>query len=81
LTGRDGDDIEMICDTEGSVDTAEVPGRNMDGKLQKTFGCTNFREGEVQVIQALLDKRNVAVYWATGQGKSLCYQIPSLHQN
>jgi RecQ family ATP-dependent DNA helicase len=56
-----------------------------DGALQKTlqetFGYNSFREGQVQVIQALLDKRDVAVFWATGQGKSLCYQIPSLHQN
>lgn len=56
-----------------------------DGALQKTlqetFGYNSFREGQVQVIQALLDKRDVAVFWATGQGKSLCYQIPSLHKN
>jgi superfamily II DNA helicase RecQ len=54
-------------------------------KLQKTlldrFGYTSFREGQVEVIQALLDKRDVAIFWATSQGKSLCYQIPSLHLN
>ena len=47
--------------------------------LSKVFGYSDFRKGQVQVIQALLQKRDVSVYWATGQGKSLCYQIPALH--
>ena len=47
--------------------------------LQDFFGYSNFRGGQLQVIQAMLQKRDVAVFWATGQGKSLCYQIPALH--
>ncbi len=50
-------------------------------EVVERFGYTSFREGQVEVIQALLDKRDVAVFWGTGQGKSLCYQIPSLHLN
>jgi superfamily II DNA helicase RecQ len=50
--------------------------------LYDTFGYTDFRPGQLQVLQHLMqDKRDVAVYWATGQGKSLCYQIPALYQN
>jgi RecQ family ATP-dependent DNA helicase len=48
--------------------------------LEETFGYSSFRGGQTQVIQAILKKRDVAVFWATGQGKSLCYQIPALHQ-
>lgn len=47
--------------------------------LQNYFGYTNFRAGQLEVIQASLDQRDVGVFWATGSGKSLCYQIPALH--
>jgi len=47
--------------------------------LQDFFGYPSFRGGQLQVIQAILQKRDAAVFWATGQGKSLCYQIPALH--
>jgi hypothetical protein len=49
--------------------------------LKDTFGYSAFRHGQAEVIHALLNKRDVAVFWATGQGKSLCYQIPALHGN
>eukprot|EP00977_Amphora_coffeiformis_P021726 scaffold9782_cov150-Amphora_coffeaeformis.AAC.5 len=51
--------------------------------LQKTlhefYGFSAFRKGQVEVIQALIQKRDVSVYWATGKGKSMCYQLPALH--
>jgi ATP-dependent DNA helicase RecQ/Werner syndrome ATP-dependent helicase len=47
--------------------------------LQKYFGYSNFRSGQLEVIQASLEQRDVGVFWATGSGKSLCYQIPALH--
>jgi hypothetical protein len=48
--------------------------------LQDTFGYSDFRPGQLSVLQHLIfEKQDVAVYWATGQGKSLCYQIPALH--
>jgi len=47
--------------------------------LQQYFGYASFRPGQVAVLQALLNNRqDVAVFWATGKGKSLCYQIPAL---
>ena len=30
-------------------------------------------------MEAVLSGRDVAVFWATGKGKSLCYQVPALH--
>ena len=47
--------------------------------LTRYFGFRQYREGQLAVIQTLLrGTRDVAVFWSTGSGKSLCYQIPSL---
>ena len=53
--------------------------RALKQTLQKYFGYSNFRSGQLEVIQASLAQRDVGVFWATGSGKSLCYQIPALH--
>ena len=45
----------------------------------QNFGMPSFRAGQEKVIQATLAGRDSAVFWATGLGKSLCYQIPALH--
>ena len=47
--------------------------------LLRYFGYDEFREGQEEVVNAVLAKRDVAVFWATGRGKSLCYQLPALH--
>jgi RecQ family ATP-dependent DNA helicase len=47
--------------------------------LQKYFGYADFRAGQLEIIQTVLDQRDAGVFWATGSGKSLCYQIPALH--
>lgn len=47
--------------------------------LQNNFGFENFREGQLEAIQAILQaRRNTLVVLATGQGKSLTFQIPAL---
>ena len=38
-----------------------------------------FRDGQSAVVQAALAGQDVAVFWATGRGKSICYQLPALH--
>ncbi|MEK6301976.1 MAG: RecQ family ATP-dependent DNA helicase [Acidobacteriota bacterium] len=46
--------------------------------LQKHFGFADFREGQADVIDAVLAGRNAVVIMPTGGGKSLCYQLPAL---
>lgn len=46
--------------------------------LKKYFGYDHFREGQKQLIKAILDGRDVMGIMPTGAGKSLCYQIPAL---
>ncbi|MGH8549018.1 MAG: RecQ family ATP-dependent DNA helicase [Methylococcales bacterium] len=46
--------------------------------LKNKFGFTEFREGQVPVIESLLGGHSAAAVFPTGGGKSLCYQLPAL---
>jgi ATP-dependent DNA helicase RecQ len=46
--------------------------------LRTHFGFDNFREGQRDVIEAVLAGRDVVVVMPTGSGKSLCYQLPAM---
>lgn len=46
--------------------------------LQDRFGFSDFRAGQIEVIQALLGGNSAAAVFPTGAGKSLCYQLPAL---
>ncbi|WP_164515900.1 DNA helicase RecQ [Bifidobacterium dolichotidis] len=46
--------------------------------LQTTFGYEQFRPGQQDIIQAILQGRDVLGVMPTGAGKSLCYQIPAM---
>jgi RecQ family ATP-dependent DNA helicase len=67
------------AEQESSVIVKPLLTKALQETLQKYFGYDDFRTGQLEVIQAALDHRDVGVFWATGSGKSLCYQIPALH--
>ncbi|WP_427982042.1 DNA helicase RecQ [Agarivorans sp.] len=46
--------------------------------LQDVFGFAEFRTGQAEVIQRLLDNQDCLAIMPTGGGKSLCYQIPAI---
>ncbi len=47
--------------------------------LRETFGLDKLRRGQAEVIRSVLEGNNTLAIMPTGAGKSLCYQLPSLH--
>lgn len=46
--------------------------------LKQYFGHSTFRCGQDQVVEAILQRRDVLCVMPTGAGKSICYQVPAL---
>ncbi|MDO8550356.1 MAG: RecQ family ATP-dependent DNA helicase, partial [Ignavibacteria bacterium] len=51
---------------------------NHQEALKKYFGHENFRYGQDEIIESILNGENVLAVLPTGAGKSICYQIPAL---
>ncbi len=45
-------------------------------KLKEHFGFEEFRQGQKEVIQSVLNEQDTLAMLPTGTGKSLCYQLP-----
>ena len=50
----------------------------MQSTLARVFRYNAFREGQQDVISAVLAGRSAVAIFPTGAGKSLCYQLPAL---
>ena len=51
---------------------------NANETLKVYFGYDTFRDGQEDIIQAILSGRDVLAIMPTGAGKSICYQVPAL---
>jgi ATP-dependent DNA helicase RecQ len=52
--------------------------RQAEDRLHAIFGFKNFRPGQAEIVDAVLQGRDVLAVMPTGGGKSLCYQLPAL---
>ena len=50
-------------------------------QLRCRFGFQEFREGQREIIEAVLGGQDVLAIMPTGSGKSLCYQLPAIVGN
>ena len=48
------------------------------GLLHSVFGFPDFRPGQAEIVQSVLEGRNTLAILPTGGGKSLCFQLPAL---
>jgi ATP-dependent DNA helicase RecQ len=46
--------------------------------LHSVFGFPEFRPGQAEIVEAVLEGRNTLAIMPTGGGKSLCFQLPAL---
>ena len=54
---------------------------NINQTLKQYFGYDSLRTGQEELINAILEGRDVLGIMPTGAGKSLCYQLPALMLN
>lgn len=50
---------------------------DLNTQLSRQFGFQAFRPGQREVMEAVLSRRDAMAVMPTGQGKSLCYQLPA----
>src|SRR5215470_1527931 len=51
---------------------------DLERTLRERFGLEQFRPGQREVIENVVQGRDVLCVMPTGGGKSLCYQLPAL---
>ncbi|MCW8109873.1 DNA helicase RecQ [Alteromonas ponticola] len=63
------------CTTTSLTTSSQSPAATI---LERVFGYATFRPGQQEVIDHLIEGKDVLVLLPTGGGKSLCYQVPAL---
>lgn len=61
-----------------SIEEKSLKEKSLEQTLEQYFGYTSFRTGQRQVIEHVLTGEDCLAVMPTGQGKSLCYQLPAL---
>ena len=76
--------VDKLLNTPGEAppvstdDTQNEATDELLSALQKYFGYADFRDGQREVVEKILNGENILAAFPTGYGKSLCYQLPAL---
>ena len=46
--------------------------------LKNIFGHDGYRDGQAEIVDAVVEGKNVLAIMPTGGGKSLCFQLPAV---
>ena len=68
---------EVRC-TAAPNQVAGASDNQLRSALQSFYGHDDFRSGQLDAVRAACAGQDVCVFWATGEGKSLVYQLPAL---
>ena len=78
--------MQQLQDIEDTTSTAifrrqqpTLRSPSIEDTLLGFFGIDSFLPGQREVITAVMSGKDCLVIWGGGKGKSLCYQLPSLH--
>ena len=61
-----------------NISTIEKLKAKAKNNLNNIFGFSDYRDGQEEIIDSILNKEDIIAVMPTGSGKSLCYQLPSL---
>lgn len=74
--------IDVTSLSFDKAETKAIPSSEMMEKaravLQQTFGFSDFKQGQMEILAGLFQGQNCLAVFPTGTGKSLCFQLPSL---
>lgn len=49
-------------------------------QLDRAYGYSSFRPGQLEAVNAILNRRDLIAVMPTGSGKSVCYQLPAMRE-
>ncbi len=55
-----------------------IPTERLQKGLEKFFGLKEFRRGQIEIINSVINGFDTLAVMPTGGGKSICYQLPAL---
>ncbi|MEL7491356.1 MAG: DNA helicase RecQ [Pseudomonadota bacterium] len=63
---------------DGFMSETPAPPASKSDILKSVFGFDGFRDGQEEIVDAVIEGRNILAVMPTGAGKSLCYQLPAV---